>query len=106
MLFVPGSSPSAGKKGRPGGGNPHLEPITREEMREADRRAIEEFGIPGIVLMENAALAVVREVADAASFAVVCAPGNNGGDGLAVARSRSEERRVGKECRSRWSPYH
>ena len=21
-------------------------------------------------------------------------------------RSRSEERRVGKECRSRWSPYH
>src|SRR2546426_3606012 len=23
-----------------------------------------------------------------------------------VARSRSEERRVGKECRSRWSPYH
>ena len=86
MLFVPGSSPSAGKKGRPGGGDPHLEPITREEMREADRRAIEEFGIPGIVLMENAALAVVREVADAASFAVVCAPGNNGGDGLAVAR--------------------
>ena len=86
MLFVPGSSPSAGKKGRPGGGGPHLEPITREEMREADRRAIEEFGIPGIVLMENAALAVVREVADAASFAVVCAPGNNGGDGLAVAR--------------------
>src|SRR2546425_975759 len=22
------------------------------------------------------------------------------------ARERSEERRVGKECRSRWSPYH
>ena len=22
------------------------------------------------------------------------------------AHSRSEERRVGKECRSRWSPYH
>ena len=22
------------------------------------------------------------------------------------AKSRSEERRVGKECRSRWSPYH
>ena len=21
-------------------------------------------------------------------------------------KSRSEERRVGKECRSRWSPYH
>src|SRR2546425_13321316 len=23
-----------------------------------------------------------------------------------IARRRSEERRVGKECRSRWSPYH
>ena len=23
-----------------------------------------------------------------------------------TADSRSEERRVGKECRSRWSPYH
>ena len=23
-----------------------------------------------------------------------------------TARFRSEERRVGKECRSRWSPYH
>ena len=23
-----------------------------------------------------------------------------------IAKSRSEERRVGKECRSRWSPYH
>ena len=22
------------------------------------------------------------------------------------SRERSEERRVGKECRSRWSPYH
>ena len=24
----------------------------------------------------------------------------------AAAMGRSEERRVGKECRSRWSPYH
>ena len=23
-----------------------------------------------------------------------------------ILESRSEERRVGKECRSRWSPYH
>ena len=28
------------------------------------------------------------------------------GDGLMLSASRSEERRVGKECRSRWSPYH
>src|SRR3712207_7010502 len=25
---------------------------------------------------------------------------------LGMGRGRSEERRVGKECRSRWSPYH
>src|SRR2546425_6555189 len=34
-------------------------------------------------------------------------PGNPGSDVAAAdARARSEERRVGKECRSRWSPYH
>src|SRR2546425_8710331 len=27
-------------------------------------------------------------------------------DGAQRRRGRSEERRVGKECRSRWSPYH
>ena len=27
-------------------------------------------------------------------------------EGLEAVRKRSEERRVGKECRSRWSPYH
>lgn len=86
MPVLSGSSFSAEKKGKAGGEELHPESMTREEMREADRRAIEEFGIPSIVLMENAALAVVREVADAASFTVVCAPGNNGGDGLAVAR--------------------
>src|SRR3982751_7081905 len=26
--------------------------------------------------------------------------------GMSVFLDRSEERRVGKECRSRWSPYH
>src|SRR2546425_8516896 len=32
--------------------------------------------------------------------------GNSGSDGVGDAGTRSEERRVGKECRSRWSPYH
>ena len=27
-------------------------------------------------------------------------------ENIKVASIRSEERRVGKECRSRWSPYH
>lgn len=62
------------------------EAIGRAAMREAERRAIEDLGIPSIILMENAAQAVVREVEDYASFAVVCGTGNNGGDGLAIAR--------------------
>jgi YjeF-like protein len=64
--------------------------LTREQVREIDRRSIEEFGIPGIVLMENAAIAatdVAMEMLNgAASALILCGGGNNGGDGLAVAR--------------------
>ncbi|HEX6202333.1 MAG TPA: NAD(P)H-hydrate dehydratase [Thermoanaerobaculia bacterium] len=64
--------------------------LTPEAMREVDRRAIEEVGLPGLVLMENAALGVVEAIADlypdAEEVAIFCGPGNNGGDGLAVAR--------------------
>ena len=62
------------------------ESVSRDEARNADKRAIETFGIPSILLMENAALAFVREVKEYAVFAIVCSPGSNGGDGLAVAR--------------------
>ena len=31
---------------------------------------------------------------------------DNSQDSFEIAQDRSEERRVGKECRSRWSPYH
>ena len=59
-------------------------------VREADRHTIEDLGVPGIVLMENAATGVVdaiREVfPDARRILILCGPGNNGGDGLAVAR--------------------
>ncbi len=65
--------------------------LTAEQMREADRLTIER-GIPGLILMENAALSVVeameREYGPLSSHRVVvfCGKGNNGGDGLAVAR--------------------
>ena len=62
------------------------EAFSREQARNADKRAIETFGIPSILLMENAALAVVREMKEYMVFAIVCAPGSNGGDGLAIAR--------------------
>lgn len=54
-------------------------------MREADRRCIEELGIPGAVLMNNAGAAVYRELPPGA-VGIVCGKGNNGGDGFVVAR--------------------
>lgn len=66
--------------------------LTRAQVREIDRRSIEEFHIPGVVLMENAALAateVARDMLDdncVGEVLVLCGGGNNGGDGLAVAR--------------------
>ncbi len=59
---------------------------TAAQMREIDKIAAQKFNIPGIVLMENAALACVREISGYNSFAVICGKGNNGGDGLAIAR--------------------
>ncbi|MEE2718079.1 MAG: NAD(P)H-hydrate dehydratase [SAR324 cluster bacterium] len=64
-----------------------------ETMRSLDQRAIEEIGIPGLVLMENAARSVADLVESEilrerpqAWVVVCCGRGNNGGDGFAVAR--------------------
>ena len=65
--------------------------LTAAQMREVDRRTVE-LGIPSLILMENAAQRVVefleRRFAPLAAqrIAVLCGKGNNGGDGLAVAR--------------------
>ncbi len=65
--------------------------LTAAQMREADRQSIA-AGIPGLVLMENAAYAVLRELEKAfpslrqERVAIFCGKGNNGGDGLAIAR--------------------
>jgi NAD(P)H-hydrate epimerase len=59
-------------------------------MRRADRRTIEEIGLPGPVLMENAGAAVAAAIRqrfpDARRVVVLCGKGNNGGDGFVVAR--------------------
>lgn len=60
--------------------------ISREEMIKLDKNAIENYGIRSIVLMENAAMGVFNEVKNYNSFTIVCASGNNGGDGIALAR--------------------
>ena len=63
-----------------------------EEMKAIDRCAIEEFGIPGVVLMENAGSGTVRLMEKEfgslrGSFALIfIGPGNNGGDGLVIGR--------------------
>ncbi len=66
--------------------------LTREEMRELDRKAIEEYKIPGIVLMENAGRNVAEGILkmlddpQQAKVAILCGKGNNGGDGFVIAR--------------------
>jgi NAD(P)H-hydrate epimerase len=66
--------------------------LSRAQVREIDRLAIEKYKIPGIVLMENAAraaLEVARDMLDdncVGQIIILCGGGNNGGDGLAVAR--------------------
>ena len=68
--------------------------LTGSEMKQADANTIEQFGVPSIVLMERAALALVDEM-EKQDFPLghvlaVCGPGNNGGDGLAAARILAE----------------
>lgn len=66
-----------------------LPPMTRQQVRDVDRRAMEEFGLPGRVLMENAGrgaadLLLARGVRG--PVVLCCGKGNNGGDGFVIAR--------------------
>lgn len=67
--------------------------VTSTEMRNIDNTAINKYFIPGIVLMENAGLAVVHKIAEifennlaGKRIMVFCGKGNNGGDGMVIAR--------------------
>lgn len=60
--------------------------ITKESMEKLDKRAVEEFGIDSILLMENAAMAVFEKIKNFNSYTVICGSGNNGGDALALSR--------------------
>lgn len=72
--------------------------LTAAEMREAERLAIDDAGILGLVLMENAGRAVADRAAalldgeQDALIVVVCGRGNNGGDGLVAARHLAQQR--------------
>jgi len=64
--------------------------LTREQVREIDRRAVEEYGMPSILLMENAgagvAFWIVQLFNRSRRILIFCGPGNNGGDGYVIAR--------------------
>ncbi|HEY3789506.1 MAG TPA: NAD(P)H-hydrate epimerase [Urbifossiella sp.] len=64
--------------------------LSREKVRELDHRAIEGFGVPGIVLMENAgrgcAELMMKLNPEKEPVGILCGPGNNGGDGFVIAR--------------------
>lgn len=66
--------------------------LTAEQMREADRRTIEDLGVPGFTLMETAGRAAAREIVthfgtpEHLSICCLCGKGNNAGDALVIAR--------------------
>src|SRR6478736_1123694 len=70
--------------------------LNSSQMREADRRTIEEIGIPSLVLMENAGRQVVAAMEAIYGdllerhVGVLCGRGNNGGDGFVVARTLAQ----------------
>ncbi len=70
----------------------HVRVFTRDSIRRLDRLAVERYGVPSIVLMENAGIGVAHRAmamlrgTPAPRVAIFCGPGNNGGDGLVAAR--------------------
>src|SRR5436190_9059292 len=70
--------------------------LNTAQMREADRRTIDDIGIPSLVLMENAgrqtvaAMEAVHTDLSERQVAVLCGRGNNGGDGFVVARTLAQ----------------
>lgn len=66
--------------------------VNGSQMKKIDQSAIHEYGIPGVVLMENAGRSVTEEILSSLEgkekrkVAIVCGRGNNGGDGYVVAR--------------------
>ena len=63
--------------------------LTRQQVREVDRRAIEDYGMSGLVLMENAGRGCTDKICELGidgPVVICCGRGNNGGDGFVIAR--------------------
>jgi NAD(P)H-hydrate epimerase len=68
---------------------PPLRSLSRAEVRDIDRRAVDELGMPGIILMENAgrgAAELLVQLGIDGRVVVCVGRGNNGGDGFVIAR--------------------
>ncbi len=66
-----------------------LPPLTRDQVRSVDLRAIQDYGMSGLVLMENAgrgAASIIARVARPGEVIILCGRGNNAGDGYVIAR--------------------
>ena len=64
-----------------------IEIFNSNKCKSMDEEAIKKYGIPSIILMENAARGIFEDIhKEWNSFLVLCGKGNNGGDGLALAR--------------------
>ena len=67
---------------------------TPAEIRKADEHTISTLGLPGLTLMENAGAGIAQHILEGVfkgasqgkSVAIICGPGNNGGDGFVIAR--------------------
>lgn len=64
--------------------------LSNQQMRKVDKGAMDVYHIPGIVLMEHASFGIYQKLCGWLTkdmrIVVVCGVGNNGGDGLAIAR--------------------
>ena len=69
-----------------------MDSLTRQEVRAVDRAAIDDLGIPGLILMENAGRNCAEAIENffdrrsVSSIVIIAGPGNNGGDGYVIAR--------------------
>ena len=60
--------------------------ISKNKMMELEKRTIDEYKIDSLILMENAGMGIYREINQYNSYTIICGKGNNGGDGLVIAR--------------------